>query len=90
MSWLNYFSNHQIHYIKKTMFELMQERYSKNEQIIERVGASLTTEKDIKDFLELITDLYEMAYLRAVKDQREQLEKLGLVANIKPSNAHSK
>lgn len=72
------------------MFDLMQEKYPKNEEIIERIGASLTTEKDIKDFLGLVTDLYEMAYLKAVNDHREQLTKLGLVANIKPSESHSK
>lgn len=85
MSWLDHFSNSKINHIKKVMFELIKERYSKNESIIERVGASLATEKDIKDFLILITDIYELGYLRSVNDHKEQLEKIGLVANVKSS-----
>lgn len=90
MSWLNYFGNNQSHHIKKVIFEMLKERYSKNEQIIERISLSLVTEKDMKDFITLTTDLYEVAYLKAVQDHREQLEKLGLIANIKPSNDYSK
>lgn len=83
MNWLDYFSNAQVNQIKKVMFDLLQERYSPNEQIIERLGSSLSTEKDVKEFFKLVTDIYEGAYLKAVKDHREQLEKMGLVANIK-------
>lgn len=76
----------QSHYLKKVMFEVVQERYKQNEEIIERLGVALSTEKDVKDFLKLITDVYETAYLKAVRDHREQLEKMGLVANIKSSS----
>lgn len=85
MSWANHFANAQTNHIKRTMFELLQEKYQSNEQIIERVAVSLATEKDIADFLKFTVDLYESAYMRAVKDHREQLEKVGLVANIRPS-----
>jgi nickel-dependent lactate racemase len=88
MNFLDYFGNTNIHYIKKSMFEVLQERYSKNEQIIERVAASLITEKDTKDFLKLVTDIYEMAYLKSVKDHKEALQKVGLVATVKAD--HSK
>lgn len=79
----SYLGNHRTHYVKKVVFEVLQERYSKNDQIVERVACSLVTDKDLKDFVELIVDVYEAGYLKSVKDQREQLEKLGLVANIK-------
>jgi len=68
------------------MFEIMQERFQENEQIIERVAVSLATEKDTTDFLKLVADLYESAYMKAVKDHREQLEKIGLVANVRSPN----
>ena len=86
MSWMNYFSTAKANHLKRVIFELIQERYSANEQIVERIGASLLTDKDNTDFLQLITDVYESAYLRAVKDHRDQLQKLGLIANIKPSD----
>lgn len=82
MNWMDYFGNFQSNYIKKTMFELMKERYHQNEMIIERIAASLTTENDIKGFFKMVTDIYEMGYLKSVGDHQEQLKKLGLIANI--------
>lgn len=81
-SWLDYFSNPKGHILKKAMFEVLQERYSQNEQIIERLGVSLMTESDLKSFMKLVTDIYESAYIKAVNDQKEQLQKLGLIANV--------
>jgi hypothetical protein len=83
MSWLNHLGNMHVHQIKKTIFELIQERYPQNEQIIERVAAALTTEKDVKDFFKLVSDIYEMAYLKSVKDHREALEKMGLAVSVR-------
>ena len=83
-SWLNWFANPRTHWLKKTMFEILQERYAHNELIVERIGASLLTETDINAFAKLITDVYEAAYLKAVNDHKEQLAKAGLVARIVP------
>ncbi len=82
-SWLDYMVNPRGHQLKKVMFEFLKERYAVNEQIIERVGTSLTTEKDMKDFLKLAIDIYEVAYLKAVADHREQLQKMGITARVK-------
>lgn len=83
MNWGDYFGNHKSHYLKKIVFEMLKEKYSKHEQIIERSSVSLVTDQDIKDFVAMLIDIYETAYIKAVKDQKEQLEKLGLVANVK-------
>jgi len=83
-SWMDYMSNPRGHYLKKTMFEVLQERYAQNEQIIERMGVTLLTESDLTAFMKLVGDIYEMAYLKAVNDHREQLQKAGLVARIVP------
>ena len=32
--------------------------------------------------MKLVTDVYEIAYLKAVNDQKEQLQKLGFVENV--------
>lgn len=83
-SWMDYMSNPRGHYLKKTMFEVLQERYAQNEQIIERMGVTLLTESDLTAFMKMVGDIYEMAYLKAVNDHREQLQKAGLVARIVP------
>jgi hypothetical protein len=82
MSWLDYLGNARGHYVKKAMFDVLQERYSKNEPIIDRLSVALMTEDDIKTFMKLIGDVYEMAYMKAVADHKEQLQKVGLVARI--------
>jgi hypothetical protein len=88
-SWMDYFSNPRGHYLKKTMFEVLKERYAQNEQIIERMGVTLLTESDLNAFVKMVGDIYEMAYLKAVNDHREQLQKAGLVARIVPSEKKS-
>lgn len=86
MSWLDYFSNVRGHYIKKAMFDVLNERYAQNEPIIDRLGATLMTESDIAGFMKLIGDVYEAAYMKAVDDHKEQLQKAGLVARIVSPN----
>lgn len=86
MSWVDYFSNVRGHYIKKVLFDVLKERYANNEQIIERLGVTLMTERDIQDFMKLIGDVYELAYMKAVDDHREQLQKAGFVAKIVKPN----
>lgn len=86
MSWIDYFSNARGHYIKKTMFDVLQEKYSQNEPIIDRLGVTLLTENDLKSFMKLVADIYETAYLKAVNDHKEQLQKAGLVARIVPGD----
>jgi len=81
-NWLNFLSNPRSHYIKKSMFEILKERYGKNEQILERLSSHLIVEKDLKDFLAMIIDVYEIGFLKAVEDQKEQLKKLGLGVKI--------
>lgn len=88
-SWIDYFSNPRGHYLKKTMFDVLQERYSQNEPVIERLGAALQTEADLQHFFKLVSDIYEMAYLKAVNDHKEQLKKAGFAAKIVPSNKQS-
>lgn len=89
MSWIDYFSNVRGHYIKKSLFDVLNERYAQNEPIIDRLGVTLMTEKDVKDFLKLVGDIYELAYMKAVDDHKEQLQKAGFVARIVSPNEKS-
>lgn len=86
MNWFNF--NQNSYQVKKTMFDLIKERYQRNEQIIERLGAILVTEGDVQGFFKMIADVYEAGYMKSVQDHSEQLKKIGLSAKIvsQPSN----
>lgn len=90
MSFMNMMMNPKVHNLKKVLFEILKERYAQNETIIERVGYSLVTDSDMKEFMTLVSSIYEVAYLKCVSDHREQLKKAGLVANIIGDNQLSK
>ena len=75
--WMSYFSNARGNYIQKCIFEILKDRYSKHQNISERISVSLLTENDTKEFLSLLIDTYEIGYLKAVDDHKQQLEKLG-------------
>ena len=79
---MDYFSNPRGHILKKTMYDILQERYVNHESIIDRMSAHMVTETDMNDFLKFVVDIYETAYIKAVEDQREQLEKIGLAPRI--------
>lgn len=72
---------------KKVMYEFLKERYPKNEKIIERLSLQLNTEEDLHSFLKLTTEIFEMGYLKAVEDYRDQLTNLGLKARIVPAKS---
>ena len=81
-SWMDMMMNPKVHHVKKTMFDVLKERYAQNENVIERIAAAMVTEADLKSFFQLVTDIYESAYLKSVADHREQLGKMGLKATI--------
>lgn len=70
------------YYIKKNIFEILKERFSRNENIIDRILYYSPTEQDVKDFNKLIADIYEVAYLRCVEEHREKFEELGYKVNV--------
>lgn len=67
---------------KKYAFELLQERYQGNLPIIERITHALVTEGDVRDFSQLLMNLYEAGYVRAVDQYREHFKKLGYEVTI--------
>jgi len=81
-NWLNFMSNPMAHHIKRSMFELLKEKYGKHEQIVERVSHTLVTEKDMKDFLSMMVEIYEMGFVRAIDEQKDKLAKLGFGVRI--------
>ena len=85
-SWFDMMANPRAHALKRVMFQLLQERYMRNEQVIDRLGTSMMNEADFQGFMKMLTDVYEAGYMKSVADHSEQLKKAGLVARIVPPN----
>jgi len=83
-NFVSYMSNPRAFTLKKWFIELLQEDYPPFDTIVERISTSLTTDKDLKDFGKLITQIYEKAYRKAVEDYRSEVERLGVKINVTP------
>jgi hypothetical protein len=73
-------NNRNLH-IKKYIFELIGNRYPKNEKLIDRLLYFLP-DSDLKEFSIFIADVYESAYLKCVDDHKKSLEAIGYKVNI--------
>lgn len=60
--------------LQKHLFEILKEKYAPHQNIVERIGHYLVTERDLKEFANLVADIYEVAYTRAFKDYQKQIE----------------
>lgn len=85
---MDFLQNHRNHHIKKNIFEILKERFSRNENILDRILHYMVTEKDVKDLNQLIADIYEVAYLKCVEDHKKKFEDLGY--KVKVVADHSK
>ncbi len=84
--WTKYIQNPKGMYLKKFAFEILKERYGHHEQVLERIGHYLVTDKDLEDFSKLLVEVYEVAYLKAVNDHKDALASMGLKATVVPEN----
>ena len=76
--------------LKQHLFEILQERFLKHEELIERIGLALQTEKDLQLFGNLVADIYEVGYMKATSDYKQELSKLGYNVKITPPNIENK
>lgn len=68
----------------------MKERFSKHEPILENIAKkSIEDEKDGRQFIELLADIYDMAYKKCVEDHKAELEKRGIKMIIKSQDTSS-
>jgi len=81
-----YASNPKAFTIRKWLLELMESRYTPFENLVERVGASLVTDQDLKEFGQLVASIYECGYLRAMNQCKNQLDELGIKVKVVPAN----
>jgi len=74
--------NPQVFAAKKYLFDVLKERYEKNEDVIERLAAALVTQKDLQAFGQLVLDIYETGYLKSLNEQKEILQRAGVKVNV--------
>ncbi len=81
---MQYLQNPRSHQIKKFLFGLLQGRYARSEQLIERLSHHMVTDADVEQFGKMVSDIYETAYMKAVEDHKAALAKHGLKATVRP------
>lgn len=72
--------------LKKYLFEILKDRYWKNEKYIERLAASTMVQDDYDGLGSLIVDVFELGFLRAVDQYKDQMAKMGLRVQIVPES----
>lgn len=78
-----YMANPKAYTVKRWLSALLKEKYTtKHDSTVERVSSALITEQDLQDFSSLITELYEIAYRKAVADYQQEFEKMGVKINV--------
>ena len=82
--------NPQAFAIKKYLFDMLKERYSRSADYIERLASGVTTKGDYEALGSLMADVYEAGFLRAVDQYKEQLAKMGMKVNVVPESRPSK
>lgn len=78
------FQNPHSSAIKKYLFEILKERYSRNDKFIDRLASSVSTKDDYESFGNLIVDIFESGFLKAVNEYKDQLAKMGLKVDVVP------
>jgi hypothetical protein len=76
-SWVQMMSNPQGHVIKKYMAEILKDKFPPHQEILERIASTLITDGDLKSFGNLVSDIYQIGYLKAIKEHEDLLAKIG-------------
>ena len=76
-SWVQMMSNPQGHVIKKYMAEILKDKFPPHQEILERISTNLITHGDMQAFGKLVSDIYQIGYLKAIAEHEEVLNRLG-------------
>lgn len=85
----NFLQNPLAFGLKRHFYEILQEKYIPNEQIIEWMAANTLTENQYEEIGKLVSNLYEAGYMKAVEDHKAQLESMGVRAYVRPQTPDS-
>jgi len=72
--------------IKKYLFEVLKERYRRNERYVERLAATTVVREDYEGLSTLVADLFEVGFLRAVDQYKDQIAKMGFKIDVVPES----
>ena len=86
---LRYASNPRGFALKRWFAQILADKYSPHDNIVERVGMALVTENDLKDFGKLLGQVYEAGYMKAINDYKHQVEKMGIKVKVVPTQEKS-
>jgi len=89
MSSFQQMSNPYRHNAHKTLKELMGDKYKFHFEIADRIGERLVTEKDYREFMKFVLELYELGYVKAVHEHKNILESQGYKVKIKGSTVET-
>jgi hypothetical protein len=90
MSWFDFLRNPNEIYIKKYIFDILQEKYGKHEKFVEQFSKKITSKEELEDFGKLIAEIYECGFLKAFNDYKKQIEKFGYKIEIGASPTEQK
>lgn len=78
------FQNLQGSAIKKHVFEMLGDRYGRNERFIERLIGQVNTKEDYEGLGVFLADIFESGFIRAVNQYKDQFAKMGMKVSIVP------
>lgn len=78
------FQNLQGNAIKKHVFQMLGDRYGRNERFVERLVSHVTTKEDYEGLGVFLADVFEAGFLRAVEQYKDQFSKMGMKVSIVP------
>lgn len=70
--------------IKRYLFEMLKDRYRKNERYVDRLALGTVTREDYESLGSLLADVYESGFMRAVEQYKEGIARLGLRVEVVP------
>ena len=76
-NWVSIMSNPQGHVIKQYMSEILKEKFGAHIEILERLSRTLITQGDMQAFGQLVSEIYQTGYFKAIKEHEDLLTKLG-------------
>jgi chloramphenicol O-acetyltransferase len=68
--------------IVKYMYDILKDRYPYHQNVIDRCSHYLVTESDAKQFASLITDIYQLGYVKGAREYMQKLNEQGMNFNI--------
>lgn len=88
-SWNQLMHNPQSIALKRFLLQVLNHKITNYDDLLTRVGASLVTEKDMHLFGELVNDILEAGYRKAVEDYKEKLKAFNIQVDVTKSSAQN-